>query len=105
MNDLSNYRKMAKPFDSRADAGAAIQAFLADVIKARQKHRIANVAIVVGVRVENEDGYTVQMQELGSSLVTPGLLVNALKESVMSMTSALVELMPEDKAKEQLAKS
>lgn len=48
-NDPSNYRRCAEPFADAEHANEALAAFFADVKAAREKHRIADIAVLVEV--------------------------------------------------------
>lgn len=89
IQDPKNYKKLSKPFASRMDAASAMTGFIADVIKARQKWKIADAVVVAGVRIEGEeDQLQVLMQEFGHSVVSTGLLHKALGKSLEGVLSA-----------------
>ena len=48
------YARMAVPYDSDEAAQAALKAFLEDVAALREKHRIAEVAMIAGAYVGGE---------------------------------------------------
>lgn len=48
------YARMAVPYDSAEAAQAALKAFLEDVAALREKHRIAEVAMIAGAYVGGE---------------------------------------------------
>ncbi len=48
------YARMAVPYDSAEAAQAALKAFLEDVAALREKHRIAEVAMIAGTYVAGE---------------------------------------------------
>lgn len=47
IHDPANYRAMSEPYNSRATAMEAMEAFYNDVREARQRHRIADVVLVI----------------------------------------------------------
>lgn len=53
-NDPEHYEKMNASYPSPEAAQAAIDAFIADVSEARERHRIGNVVIVAAVRHDNQ---------------------------------------------------
>jgi len=69
IHDPSNYRKMSAPFDSLADANAALVAFFKDVAELRQKHRISDVLVLCEIShmIGNEEVRGSASTSLGSS--------------------------------------
>ncbi len=55
-NDPNHYRMMSDPFADATQANDALAAFFDDVKAARDKHLIADVAVVVQVTVRAPDG-------------------------------------------------
>lgn len=51
-----NYRDLSKPFDSVADANAAIDAFQTELYALRNKHRIRDLVFVLQVSVTYPEG-------------------------------------------------
>lgn len=47
INDPAMYRRMSIPFNTRDEGEAAMRAFLDDVRKVREQHKIPNVSLVV----------------------------------------------------------
>lgn len=73
ISDPENYEKMSVPFATEKECAAAMQAFLDDIWAARQKHRIANVNVVLGVRVEGDDKARVGSNFMGDSSLQEAL--------------------------------
>jgi len=79
--DPAEFDRLAAPFESQAAAHAACRAFFEDVMAARQKHRIFNVVLGVGVAAKDEDGATVERIAdacIGDLVSAPGLAGHAL---------------------------
>ncbi len=58
-HNLERFLRMQKPFATEADALKAITAFYDDIEKAREKHCLADVHIIVMTPSLNEDGIAV----------------------------------------------
>jgi len=74
-NDPANYRALSEPFSSIDDAGAALEAFYADVSASRQRNRITDVLVVTSVNVMCEpDAATLfnEQEQPGVSYVSCG---------------------------------
>jgi hypothetical protein len=56
IHDPANYQAMSVPFENHEQANAAINAFIADVRAARQKHHIADCTFVIAVPVGYPEG-------------------------------------------------
>lgn len=55
VHDPENYRKMCEPHATEEEADDAVQKFYEAVRKARQKYRIADVEVIVMVRVRDSE--------------------------------------------------
>ena len=73
----------------RTDATADMQGFWADVIKARQKWKIADFVGIVSLPVEGEDQTSVSMFTLGNLAVAPLLIMRAALASVTDLVSTI----------------
>lgn len=51
VNDPEHYRRMSEPFESPAEADAALAAFFDAVKQARDTYRIADVQVIVQVNI------------------------------------------------------
>lgn len=91
VNDEKNYERLSKPYPSKTDATAAISGFFVDVIKARQKWKIADAVCVCAVTVEGEENVNVSMQQMGSSLVAPVLLHRGIAAVMQDMITDLAK--------------
>jgi len=90
VNDDKNYERLSKPYPSKTDAAAAVSGFFVDVIKARQKWKIADAVCVCAVAVEGEEDINVSMQQMGSSLVAPAPLNRGMAAVTQDMIADLM---------------
>lgn len=70
-NDPENYRKMSEPHETPDMANEAIKNFYADVEVARNKHKIANILIIIKDSAKYTDGNVgqfMQHSKYGNSL-------------------------------------
>ena len=82
------YARMAVPYDSNEAAQAALKAFLEDVAALREKHRIAEVAMIAGAYTGGElVGMTQTLGNQGRSLS----LAKALVQNIAAATAAEYE--------------
>lgn len=93
IKDQKNYKKLSKPFATKMDAVAAMQGFLADVLKARQKWRVVEMVTVVGVNIEGETEPIMAMQQMGNTMVAPRLLQLALGTTLTNMLKTVDEIL------------
>lgn len=80
-NDPENYRKMSVPFDGPDAANDAVRAFYAEVEAARNRHRIADVAVAIALNVKYEsgqEGIAMTHAAFGDCFKTESLLAYAL---------------------------
>lgn len=54
--DPKKYRELSVPFASQQDANAALNAFFEDLGSVREKHKIANLHVTLGVFVSDAEG-------------------------------------------------
>lgn len=82
------YARMAVPYETADAAQTAIKAFLADVAALREKHRIAEVAMIAGAYTGGElVGMTQTLGNQGRSL----RLAQALVGDIAAVTAAEYE--------------
>jgi hypothetical protein len=79
-NDPENYRKNSVPFDGPDAANDAVKAFYTEVEAARNRHRIADVAVAIALNVKYENGEGIAMTHaaFGDCFKTESLLAYAL---------------------------
>jgi len=91
VKDEKNYERLSKPFPSKTDATAAVAGFFADVIKARQKWKIADAVCVCAVAVEGEKDAYVNMYRMGSSSLALVLFHRGLGLMLQDFMAVVVE--------------
>ena len=75
------YRELSKPFDNQAAARQAINNFVDDLEKLREKHKICDLVTVIHVNVmseESEEGVMAVTIGFGDMLKRPMMLAQAL---------------------------
>lgn len=78
--DPKTYAKMAEPFETVEDFIAAGAAFARDVERARKKHRIAEVMLILGVTSKDRPGMLVSSLAFGDSEKAPTLAAHAFEK-------------------------
>lgn len=54
--DQENYYQLSKPFDSPAEAEAAVEAFWQELYALRNKHKLPDVYVILAIPIRYEDG-------------------------------------------------
>lgn len=99
MNDGTHnpalYRQLSEPFAGADAANDAIAAFFADVRAAREKHRIADVQVVVSVAIDygEHQGQAVTSHGLGDSLRAESMLAWALGKEQTERRASIARLL------------
>jgi hypothetical protein len=78
--DLSLYRRMSEPFESRALAEKALDSFYEDIKAVREKHKIREVVIVAQTSYAGDDGESdiLVNSSLGNHVNAEAMLAYAL---------------------------
>lgn len=77
------YARMSEPYDSAEQAQVALAVFMEGVAELRQKHRIAEVAIVAASYAGNDSTETVAMMQTIGDQTRSLTLVASLAKQVM----------------------
>lgn len=80
INDPENYRKMSEPFATAEEGNAAIDSFFVELRALRNKHRLADVLMVVSISMSYEagEGRAITQSMHGDALKAEGMAACSL---------------------------
>lgn len=81
--DHDLYKRMSAPYDTAEEAHKAMHDFCAEVRVLREKHRIPEVAMIVGVHCGSE--LLAMAQTLGNARRAPELAAALLRQTSLTM--------------------
>lgn len=95
-SDPDTYEAMQQPFESADAANEAMRAMFKDLGELRKKHRMANVTMVVNMRVRYPDkkvGETISWVHYGDSLREESMLAFAYGQASADRRESLAKLL------------